>query len=102
MVAIGGIADIVQHWHEMARTRMTQLRHWKGREFCLRAMRSNKSEVPLWRCVSSLALDCERAHVSRESGAPDRGVGGWGVRGHATSRVVGGPEPGELIREARL
>jgi len=24
MVAIGGIADIVQHWHEMARSRMTQ------------------------------------------------------------------------------
>jgi hypothetical protein len=23
MVAIGGIADIVQHWHEMARSRMT-------------------------------------------------------------------------------
>jgi putative tryptophan/tyrosine transport system substrate-binding protein len=28
MVAIGGIADIVQHWHEMARSRMTQQRHW--------------------------------------------------------------------------
>src|SRR6266566_5067656 len=27
MVAIGGIADIVQHWHEMARSRMTQSRH---------------------------------------------------------------------------
>jgi hypothetical protein len=27
MVAIGGIADIVQHWHEMARSRMTRLRH---------------------------------------------------------------------------
>jgi hypothetical protein len=27
MVAIGGIADIVQHWHEMARSRMTHLRH---------------------------------------------------------------------------
>jgi hypothetical protein len=24
MVAIGGIADIVQHWHEMARSRMTR------------------------------------------------------------------------------
>jgi len=28
MVAIGGIADIVQHWHEMARSRMTQSGHW--------------------------------------------------------------------------
>jgi len=27
MVAIGGIADIVQHWHEMARSRMTQSGH---------------------------------------------------------------------------
>src|SRR6266566_4504015 len=27
VVAIGGIADIVQHWHEMARSRMTQSRH---------------------------------------------------------------------------
>jgi hypothetical protein len=27
MVAIGGIADIVQHWHEMARSRMTHLCH---------------------------------------------------------------------------
>ena len=26
-VAIGGIADIVQHWHEMARSRMTQSGH---------------------------------------------------------------------------
>ena len=26
MVAIGGIADIVQHWHEMARSRMTHSR----------------------------------------------------------------------------
>jgi hypothetical protein len=24
MVAIGGIADIVQHWHEIARSRMTR------------------------------------------------------------------------------
>ena len=24
MVAIGGIADIVHHWHEMARSRMTK------------------------------------------------------------------------------
>ena len=32
MVAIGGIADIVQHWHEMARSRMTQSGHgtWLG------------------------------------------------------------------------
>jgi hypothetical protein len=30
MVAIGGIADIVQHWHEMARSRMTQSEHaWR-------------------------------------------------------------------------
>jgi putative tryptophan/tyrosine transport system substrate-binding protein len=28
MVAIGGIADIVQHWHEMARSRMTQSGHF--------------------------------------------------------------------------
>jgi hypothetical protein len=27
MVAIGGIADIVQHWHEMARSRMTRSGH---------------------------------------------------------------------------
>jgi hypothetical protein len=27
MVAIGGIADIVQHWHEMAQSRMTQSGH---------------------------------------------------------------------------
>jgi hypothetical protein len=27
MVAIGGIADIVQHWHEMARSRMTPFGH---------------------------------------------------------------------------
>ena len=27
MVAIGGIADIVQHWHEMARSQMTQSGH---------------------------------------------------------------------------
>ena len=27
MVAIGGIADIVQHWHEMARSRMTHSGH---------------------------------------------------------------------------
>ena len=27
MVAIGGIADIVQHWHEMARSGMTQSEH---------------------------------------------------------------------------
>jgi hypothetical protein len=30
MVAIGGIADIVQHWHEMARSRMTQSGHPAG------------------------------------------------------------------------
>ena len=27
MVAIGGIADIVQHWHEMARSQMTRSGH---------------------------------------------------------------------------
>jgi hypothetical protein len=31
MVAIGGIADIVQHWHEMARSRMTRSRHQRIR-----------------------------------------------------------------------
>jgi hypothetical protein len=30
MVAIGGIADIVQHWHEMARSRMTQSGHGRA------------------------------------------------------------------------
>ncbi len=30
MVAIGGIADIVQHWNEMARSRMTQSGHCRS------------------------------------------------------------------------
>jgi hypothetical protein len=35
MVAIGGIADIVQHWHEMARSRMTQSGHqWQPNAAC--------------------------------------------------------------------
>jgi hypothetical protein len=34
MVAIGGIADIVQHWHEMARSRMTQSGHSAMSESC--------------------------------------------------------------------
>jgi hypothetical protein len=31
MVAIGGIADIVQHWHEMARSRMTHFDRCRDR-----------------------------------------------------------------------
>jgi hypothetical protein len=34
MVAIGGIADIVQHWHEMARSRMTQSGHPRCGALC--------------------------------------------------------------------
>jgi hypothetical protein len=34
MVAIGGIADIVRHWHEMARSRMTHNRHRPGKLCC--------------------------------------------------------------------
>jgi hypothetical protein len=46
MVAIGGIADIVQHWHEMARSRMTQSGHETicPQQVCLPAQRDVNSD----------------------------------------------------------
>jgi hypothetical protein len=54
MVAIGGIADIVQHWQEMARSRMTRHGHRVTRHgHRVSALRmipeSSKNSCSLWR-----------------------------------------------------
>src|SRR5438874_11478408 len=57
MVAIGGIADIVQHWHEMARSRMTQQRHCPAFYVAARSESQLYQNICLSRCdaVSSAA-----------------------------------------------
>jgi len=57
MVAIGGIADIVQHWHEMARSRMTQSGQASGAKEGIGLLLGRihaSQEQPLGRSVASL------------------------------------------------
>ena len=52
MVAIGGIADIVQQWHEMARSRMRRYSHGIGKSLFA------------WHCVVELrGLKLRANHV---------------------------------------
>src|SRR5271165_3969065 len=64
MVAIGGIADIVQHWHEMARSRMTRC----GSRVCI-AADEDDCLISYWITSSAMHRDYNyspRAGESRE------------------------------------
>jgi len=64
MVAIGGIADIVHHWHEIARSRMTQQRH------CPAFYVAARSESQLYQNICLSRYD-----------AVSSAAGGWPVNG---------------------
>jgi hypothetical protein len=79
MVAIGGTADIVQHWHEMARSRMTQSGHCRP----LSKSQFKSIRCPPWGLHEASRVprsfgrrDCVAA---RRTGAAEHCAGDWVV-----------------------